>query len=134
MGSYIGRSDEAGIVTVDVHAAKHLIDSGHRYLDVRTVDEFNKGHVDVRDDCVNIPYFFTTPEGRVKNSKFLEQVSSVFGVDDHIVVGCQSGVRSALATTDLLRAGFKNVSNMGGGYIAWENNGLSVKKLPQTEL
>ncbi|KAK9713228.1 hypothetical protein RND81_06G013100 [Saponaria officinalis] len=128
MGSLIGRSsEEAGIDTVDVHAAKHLIDSGHRYLDVRTVEEFNQGGVDVQN-CLNVPYFFTTSEGRVKNPNFLEQVSSMCSMDDKIVVGCRSGVRSALATSDLLKAGFKHVSNMGGGYIAWESNGLSVKK------
>ncbi|KAK9713229.1 hypothetical protein RND81_06G013100 [Saponaria officinalis] len=86
MGSLIGRSsEEAGIDTVDVHAAKHLIDSGHRYLDVRTVEEFNQGGVDVQN-CLNVPYFFTTSEGRVKNPNFLEQVSSMCSMDDKIVV------------------------------------------------
>nr|GEZ45445.1 thiosulfate sulfurtransferase 18-like [Tanacetum cinerariifolium] len=40
--------------------------------------------------------------------------------------GCQSGVRSVYATTDLLDAGFKHVYNMGGGYLAWVQNGLPV--------
>ncbi|GKB05856.1 thiosulfate sulfurtransferase 18-like protein [Tanacetum coccineum] len=40
--------------------------------------------------------------------------------------GCQSGVRSVYATTDLLDAGLKHVYNMGGGYLAWVQNGLPV--------
>lgn len=28
-------SSEAAVVSVDVHATKSLVDSGHRYLDVR---------------------------------------------------------------------------------------------------
>ncbi|GMH06555.1 hypothetical protein Nepgr_008395 [Nepenthes gracilis] len=124
MGS-IERS-EPEIVTVDVHAAQNLVRSGDRYLDVRTEEEFNKGHVDV-DNPLNIPYMFNTPGGRVKNPKFLEQVLTVCGKDDHLIVGCQSGVRSVYAATDLLNAGFKHVKNMGGGYKAWVENGLSVK-------
>ncbi|XP_021727585.1 thiosulfate sulfurtransferase 18-like isoform X2 [Chenopodium quinoa] len=135
VASLFPRSDNLQLVTVDVHAANDLIRSGHRYLDVRTHEEFNRGHVDV-ENCVNIPYFFFNPAGRVKNTKFLEQVSAVCSKDDHIVVihqfitilGCQSGVRSGYATTDLLKAGYKHVSNMEGGYASWVENELSVKK------
>ncbi|CAL5324262.1 unnamed protein product [Camellia sinensis] len=91
------------VVTIDVHAAKLLITSGHRFLDVRTEEEFKKGHVDV-ENALNIPYMFNNPEGRVKNPEFMEQVLSVCKPDDHLVVGCQSGVRSVYATTDLLKA------------------------------
>ncbi|XP_021759777.1 thiosulfate sulfurtransferase 18 isoform X2 [Chenopodium quinoa] len=133
VSSIFPRSENLQLVTVDVHAANDLIRSGHRYLDVRTPEEFNRGHVDV-ENCVNIPYFFFNPAGRVKNTKFLEQVSAVCSKDDHIVVGCQSGVRSGYATTDLLKAGYKHVSNMEGGYASWVENELSVKKSDDAEL
>ncbi|KAL8143357.1 hypothetical protein V2J09_016389 [Rumex salicifolius] len=113
------------INTVDVYAAKDLIRSGHRYIDVRTEEEFKRGHVDV-EDPLNIPYMFNTPQGRVKNPEFLDQVMSVCDREDGLVVGCQSGVRSVYATTDLLKADFKKVSNMGGGYLAWVENGFST--------
>ncbi|KAH0770981.1 hypothetical protein KY290_014962 [Solanum tuberosum] len=120
----------AEVVTVDVHAARQLIQSGHRYLDVRTEEEFKKGHV---DNSLNIPYMFNTPRGRVKNPKFIEQVSSACDKEEKLIVGCQSGVRSLYATTDLLNDDFKHVSNMGGGYLAWVENGFAVNK-PQDEL
>ncbi|XP_057965026.1 thiosulfate sulfurtransferase 18 isoform X2 [Malania oleifera] len=133
MGSQESSKTEAEVVTVDVHAAKDLVRSGHhRYLDVRTVEEYERGHVDV-ENALNIPYMFNTPQGRVKNPLFLEQVSSACSKDDLLVVGCQSGVRSLYAATDLRNAGYKHACNMGGGYAAWVENGFAVKK-PKLEL
>ncbi|GFQ05824.1 thiosulfate sulfurtransferase 18 [Phtheirospermum japonicum] len=71
---------------------------------------------------------FNTPEGRVKNPKFLDQVLAVCKKEDNLVVGCQSGVRSVYATIDLVDAEFKNVRNMGGGYSAWVGNAFEVTK------
>ncbi|KAJ9541031.1 hypothetical protein OSB04_027537 [Centaurea solstitialis] len=119
-------SSESDIVTIDVHKANDLLrNSDYRYLDVRTREEFNKGHIDF-NDSLNIPYMLDTPQGRVKNTNFVEQVLSLCTKDDHLVVGCKSGIRSAYATTILLDAGFKHVYNMGGGYIAWVENELLV--------
>ncbi|RVW51495.1 Rhodanese-like domain-containing protein 17 [Vitis vinifera] len=42
-------SSATEVVTIDVHAAKELTNSGYRYLDVRTVEEFKKGHADVEN-------------------------------------------------------------------------------------
>ncbi|KAJ7953138.1 Rhodanese-like domain containing protein [Quillaja saponaria] len=129
MGSI--ESPGAEVTTIDVQTAKDLMKSGYGYLDVRTVEEYEKGHVDA-EKIFNIPYLFNTPEGRVKNSDFLKLVSSSCNKEDHLVVGCQSGVRSLSATADLLGNGFKDVSNMGGGYIAWVENGFPVQK-PQKQ-
>nr|XP_043633988.1 thiosulfate sulfurtransferase 18-like isoform X2 [Erigeron canadensis] len=118
-------SSESQITTIDVLKANDLLhNSNYRYLDVRTEEEFNKGHVDY-NDVLNIAYMFNTPEGRVKNPKFMEQVLPECTKDEHLI-GCQSGVRSVYATIDLLDAGFKYVYNMGGGYLAWVQNGLPV--------
>ncbi|KAK9287328.1 hypothetical protein L1049_015743 [Liquidambar formosana] len=113
------------VVTVDVHTAKDLLTSGHRYLDVRTIEEFNKSHV---EDALNAPYMFITQEGRVKNPEFLAQVSSICEEKDHLVVGCNSGGRSLRACVDLLNAGFKHVTNMEGGYSAWVDNCFAGNK------
>ncbi|XVE87445.1 hypothetical protein DITRI_Ditri18aG0118100 [Diplodiscus trichospermus] len=128
MGS-LDKSSGSEVVTIDVTEAKSLLQSGYCYIDVRTVEECKEGHVDT-EKILNIPYMFNTPDGRVKNSGFLKEVSSLCKEDDGLVVGCQSGVRSLYATADLLTIGFKNVSNMGGGYLAWVENGLPVKAEP----
>ncbi|KAM7261266.1 hypothetical protein ACFE04_026741 [Oxalis oulophora] len=122
---------EPEIVTIDATNAKHLIEtSSYVYLDVRTDENFNKGHADVGEGKMfNIPYLFETPQGRVKNPEFLKKVSSICNEGGHLIVGCRTGQRSRSATTELLKAGFKNVNNIGGGYVAWEMNGFPVKKM-----
>ncbi|CAN6277258.1 unnamed protein product [Urochloa humidicola] len=126
-----GGSSESVVPTVDVAAARELISAaggGHRYLDVRTEEELSRlGHLVEVDSSINVPYMFITPQGsRVKNAQFVEQVASLFTKDEQVVVGCQSGKRSELACIDLQAAGFKNVKNMGGGYLAWLDHGFPV--------
>ncbi|MFS7955040.1 putative Rhodanese-like domain superfamily protein [Helianthus anomalus] len=79
-------NSEPEMITIDIHKANRLICNGdYRYLDVRTSEEFMKGHVDF-DDALSVPYMFDTHQGRVKNSNFLEQVLSLCKKDDHLVV------------------------------------------------
>ncbi|KAL6345263.1 hypothetical protein AAG906_015746 [Vitis piasezkii] len=77
------------VVTIDVHAAKELTNSGYRYLDVRTVEELNKGHADV-ENILNISakmiWMWVWVSGRVKNPEFLEQVQSACSKEDHLVM------------------------------------------------
>ncbi|OIW11047.1 hypothetical protein TanjilG_22854 [Lupinus angustifolius] len=122
----LAAKEGADVVTIDVHAAKGLIQSGYVYLDVRTVEEFQKGHVDATK-IINIPYMLSTPKGMVKNPNFVKEVSSACNKQDHFIVGCKSGVRSQYATTDLLADGFKNVKDMEGGYMEWVKNKFHVK-------
>ncbi|KAI3808399.1 hypothetical protein L1987_24350 [Smallanthus sonchifolius] len=78
---------EPEMITIDVHKANGLLrDGGYRYLDVRTSEEYMKGHVDFYD-ALNVPYMIdTTNQGRVKNSNFLEQVLPLCNKGDHLVV------------------------------------------------
>ncbi|RLN07383.1 thiosulfate sulfurtransferase 18-like [Panicum miliaceum] len=111
----------ATATTVDMTAARHLIAAagGHRYLDVRTEEELSKlGHLVEVDRSINVPYMFITPEGKQQFHYF-----TTFS-------GCQSGKRSEQACVDLQAAGFKNVKNMGGGYLAWLHHGFPVHHRP----
>ncbi|KAL9276685.1 hypothetical protein ACSQ67_025698 [Phaseolus vulgaris] len=119
-------SSGAKVVTIDVRAAKDLIETGSIYLDVRTVEEFSKGHVDAVN-IVNIPYMLNTSKGKVMNPDFLKEVSLACNKEDHLIVGCQTGGRSLYATAALLSDGFKNVKDMGGGYAEWSKNKFAVK-------
>lgn len=119
------------VTTVDVHAAKDLLGSGHLYLDVRSSEEFNKSHI---NDALNVPYMFITQEGRVKNPEFLTQVAAICKKEDHLVVGCNSGGRALRACVDLLNVGYESVTNMGGGYSAWVDSGLAGGDKPPEEL
>ncbi|WVZ78441.1 hypothetical protein U9M48_026149 [Paspalum notatum var. saurae] len=109
--------------SVPVRVAYELQQAGHRYLDVRTEGEFSAGHP---DGAVNIPYMHRTGSGMTKNTHFLEQVSRIFGKDDEIIVGCQSGKRSLMAATELCSAGFTAVTDIVGGFSSWRENELPV--------
>ncbi|GLJ08952.1 hypothetical protein SUGI_0099180 [Cryptomeria japonica] len=110
--------------SVPVQVAHELLQAGQRYLDVRTAEEFNAGHV---EDAINVPYMFKEGEGMVKNPNFIQEVSSLFSKDAEILVGCQSGRRSLMAAKDLIACEFTGITDVGGGYSAWVQSGFPVK-------
>eukprot|EP00262_Sarcandra_glabra_P009814 TRINITY_DN2442_c0_g3_i5.p1 TRINITY_DN2442_c0_g3~~TRINITY_DN2442_c0_g3_i5.p1 ORF type:complete len:254 (+),score=24.23 TRINITY_DN2442_c0_g3_i5:255-1016(+) len=122
----VGENSEATGVpkSVPVRVAHELLQAGHRYLDVRTVEEFKDGHA---AGAINIPYMFKAGMGMTKNPNFLEEASAHFGKDDEIIVGCQSGKRSLMAATELSSAGFTGITDIAGGYSAWTQNGLPTE-------
>jgi rhodanese-related sulfurtransferase len=75
---------------------ENLIKEGAFLVDVRSPDEFSSGHV---EGSVNIPL------GQVQNqlSKFKDK--------NHIIVFCQSGMRSSQAKSILEQNGFTNITN-----------------------
>jgi len=58
-----GKKMETSPKSVTVQVAFELAQAGHRYLDVRTLEEFNAGHV---EDAINVPYMFKAGEGMAK--------------------------------------------------------------------
>ncbi|XP_022893528.1 thiosulfate sulfurtransferase 16, chloroplastic-like [Olea europaea var. sylvestris] len=110
--------------SVPVRVAHDLYLAGHRYLDVRTSEEFSNGHV---PGAVNIPYMNKVVSGMTKNPNFLKEVQQHFGKDDEIIVGCQLGKRSLMAASVLVSAGFTGITDIAGGYAAWTQNGLPTE-------
>ncbi|KAG6646379.1 thiosulfate sulfurtransferase 16, chloroplastic [Carya illinoinensis] len=120
-----GNLEATGVPTsVPVRVAHELLQAGHRYLDVRTPEEFSAGHA---PGAINIPYMYRVGSGMAKNPNFVAQVSSHFGKYDEIIVGCQIGKRSLMAATDLLAAGFSGITDIAGGYAAWKQIGLPTE-------
>jgi rhodanese-related sulfurtransferase len=78
---------------------RQMIANGGLLLDVRTVGEYNSGHV---ANAVNIP-----------ESQLSRRLDELGKKDRPIVVYCQSGKRSHWATELLQRAGFTNVHDLG---------------------
>ncbi|KAL4645622.1 hypothetical protein ACB092_02G247600 [Castanea dentata] len=120
-----GNLQATGVPTsVPVRVAHELLQAGHRYLDVRTPEEFSAGHA---SGAINIPYMYRVGSGMVKNPNFKAEVLSHFGKYDEIIVGCQLGKRSLMAATELLAAGFTGITDIAGGYAAWTQNGLPTE-------
>ncbi|MDM4015233.1 MBL fold metallo-hydrolase [Roseiconus lacunae] len=82
-------------------------------IDVRSREEWDQGHIE------HASHHFL---GRLANTA--HQIPR----DSKVVTQCQSGARSAIAASLLQSQGYKNVTNLTGGYGAWESAGLpSVK-------
>ena len=82
-------------------------------LDVRTVEEFNEGHI---EGALNIDQ---------AQSDFIERVKEVLTTDRTIAVYCRSGRRSASAAERLAAEGYKAV-NLKGGILAWKEAQMPV--------
>ena len=97
--------------------ANHLLSEsqGYCYLDVRTVEEFQAGHP---VGAVNVPVVERdiATGGMTPNPDFLRVVQANVDRSLHVIVGCKSGGRSAMAAKMLSEAGYQNVSNMVGGF------------------
>jgi len=79
---------------------------GMMLLDVRTEEEYKKkGHI---PGAVHVP--LADIGDRIKKLK----------KDKELVVYCQSGNRSIWAIKRLMGMGYKNLSNLKGGYSAWK--------------
>ena len=48
--------------------------------------------------------------------------------DKPVIVYCATGSRSSSAASVLRKGGFSNVSNLSGGFAAWQQAGLPVQK------
>lgn len=90
-----------------------LLASGHTYLDVRTVEEFEAAHP---TGAFNVPVMTRGPGGMQPNPKFVAVVAAKFAKDAKLVVGCQSGMRSQRACDELAAAGFTAFVNMECGF------------------
>jgi hydroxyacylglutathione hydrolase len=82
-------------------------------LDVRSASEYGDGHI---EGALNIH------AGRLPDH--LAEIPR----DREVVVHCETGFRSSIASSVLLAHGVRNVSNMTGGYAAWQDAGYETVK------
>lgn len=99
----------------DAKQAHTLIQQGALLLDVREPEEYA---------AIHVPNAKLIPLGEL--NAHLQEIEAY--KDKPVVVMCRSGHRSARAVTQLQNAGFTQVSNVKGGIIAWEKEGLEVVK------
>ena len=103
--------DEYGDVTVQ-EASNLIADKPELViLDVRTVSEFNDGHI---EGAINIP---------------VEEIAnrlSELDKNDELLVYCRTGNRSATAVGILEDAGFTKIYHMHEGISVWVQQGYPV--------
>lgn len=80
-------------------------------LDVRTSDEYSKGHI----------------EGAILadiSSNLFQEVTAKLDKNKTVFVYCLSGGRSGEAASQLIAMGFKSIVNLSGGILAWQSANL----------
>lgn len=101
---------------ISAQRVKELLDqySDFVYLDVRTVKEFNDGHV---PGSLNAPVMVRDAQNRMMlNDAFLTDVRKLIRKNAYIIAGCRSGKRSLKAQSIMKEAGYLHVTNMLGGF------------------
>lgn len=91
---------------------------GWRYVDVRTVEEFDAGHP---AGALNIPINLAGAVGMQPNPDFVRVMKGTFAPDDKIIVGCKAGGRSLRAAQVLAAEGFTNVLDQRAGWDGVRN-------------
>lgn len=94
--------------------APSLREKGFLLVDVRSVEEHDSGAIPGTD--ANIEF-------REMAQRHKELGA---GLDDHIVVYCQSGKRSNIAADTLTELGYRNVYNIRGSVNAWLQAGFPL--------
>ncbi len=88
--------------------AKGLTQNNIQILDVRTMDEYNNGHI---KNALQANWNDT--EEFAKRTVHLDKTKPVY-------LYCQAGSRSAKANSYLQQQGYKNIVELKGGMIAWK--------------
>ena len=103
------------ITNVPASVAKELLnEGGHIFLDVRTAREYKMGHI----------------PGAIHIDRGLLEFTINNQVPDknaRIVIYCKVGGRGSLAAYTMARMGYKNITNIEGGWVAWEKAGYPVE-------
>ncbi|MFT7462194.1 MAG: rhodanese-related sulfurtransferase [Pseudohongiellaceae bacterium] len=117
-------------------------DAASVFLDVRTVEEFDRGHP---TGAINIPWAERDATGGMTpNPAFNSTIEKHYGKTSKLFLSCQGGVRSVHACNQLEAAGFAGMTNVDGGFggrrgpagdivcTGWQANDLPVEATPST--
>jgi rhodanese-related sulfurtransferase len=134
------RAKTMTIKHITVQQAHQQQTSGAKYLDVRSIPEFEAGHP---EGAYNIPLLHVDPATHQMrpNPDFVNVVRATFPPDTPLVIGCKMGGRSAQACELLSSAGYHDVTNVLGGFsgapqyghAGWMQAGLPVASTPDAE-
>src|SRR5471032_3100431 len=118
-GAEVLRQIKSRIEEVDPSVVREQVSNGAVVVDVREVEEWSGGHI---------------PGAKHVPKSFLE--SRIEGAapdrDQHVILYCQSGNRSAWAARTLIEdLGYENVESMTGGFTLWKDRGYEVQQ-PRT--
>jgi len=104
--------------TIGTDEAKHMIEAGTRVIDVRQLDEWNRGHIPGAELLpLDGIYLF----GKALNELHLQE-------DEAVIFTCAMGQRSAVACEIALVAGLKKVYNLANGMNGWVGRRYPIER------
>ena len=98
-----GCMNNSNYKSITMEQAKEIMDTteGYIILDVRTIEEFNTGHI---PNAINIP-----------NEVIYDEATKILTDKEQVIlVYCRSGRRSKEASSKLVELGYSNVLEFGG--------------------
>ncbi len=104
--------------TIGTDDAKRMIESGVHVIDVRQLDEWNRGHI---AEAELVPL-----NGIYAFGKALKDLN--LPADADVIFVCASGQRSASASEIALVAGLKNVYNLANGMNGWVGRRYPIER------
>ena len=118
-GAEVLRQIKSRIDEVDPAVVREQVSNGAVVIDVREAEEWSTGHI---PGAKHVPKSFL--ESRIEGA--------ASDRDQHVILYCQSGNRSAWAARTLVDdLGYKNVESMTGGITLWKDRGYDVEQ-PRT--
>jgi molybdopterin/thiamine biosynthesis adenylyltransferase/rhodanese-related sulfurtransferase len=118
-GAEVLRQIKSRIDEVDPSVVREQVSNGAVVIDVREAEEWSTGHIPA---AKHVPksYLESRIEGAAPDR------------DQHVILYCQSGNRSAWAARTLIEdLGYGNVESMSGGFTLWKDRGYDVEQ-PRT--
>jgi hydroxyacylglutathione hydrolase len=85
-------------------------------IDVRTPGEYADKHI---HGSMNVPL-----------NRLADRITEL-ATDRPLLIHCAGGYRSSIAASLLSERGFKRVSELAGGIVAWEAAGLPLESSPE---
>jgi sulfur-carrier protein adenylyltransferase/sulfurtransferase len=118
-GAEVLRQIKSRIDEVDPAVVREQVSNGAVVVDVREAEEWSTGHI---PGAKHVPKSFL--ESRIEGA--------ASDRDQHLILYCQSGNRSAWAARTLVDdLGYTNVESMTGGITLWKDRGYHVEQ-PRT--
>ncbi|HTU85502.1 MAG TPA: molybdopterin-synthase adenylyltransferase MoeB [Solirubrobacteraceae bacterium] len=114
-GAEVLRQIKSRIDEVDPAAVREQVGNGAVIVDVREPEEWGAGHI---PGAIHVPksYLESRIEGAIPDR------------DQHVVLYCASGNRSAWAARTLIEdLGYGHVESMTGGFTLWKDRGYDVE-------
>ena len=107
--AYEDEEEALPYTTIGTDEAKRMIDTGTHVIDVRTPEEWNRGHIAEAD--------LVTISGIYSFGKALQDLK--LPTDEDVIFVCASGQRSSTASEIALLTGLHKVYNLANGMNGW---------------